>query len=96
MGLHRELFADPGRLLYMLLCRYFCQATGRKIRTAVVSSHQSLGEFAVWNQHWHTILLEGGFDHQDRFFFIPVGAGEALCEALRRTGFSIQKRHAHV
>jgi len=74
-----------GKLLYGLLSRYFCQAAGRKILTAMVSSHQSFGAFASWNPHWHTIVLEGGFDRQDHFFFIPIGAGDALCEAWRCT-----------
>ncbi len=26
------------------------------------------------------IVREGDFDHRDRFFFIPLGAGEALTE----------------
>ncbi len=30
------------------------------------------------------IVLEGGFDRHDRFFFIPIGAGVELCEAWRR------------
>lgn len=81
---HRELFADLGRLLYELLSHYFSQAAGRKIRTAMVSSHQTFGEYTSWHPHWHSIVLEGGFDRQDRFFFIPIGAGEALCEAWRR------------
>jgi hypothetical protein len=45
---------------------------------------QTLGQFAVWNPHWHTIVLEGGFDRSDRFFFIPLGANEALTEIWRR------------
>jgi hypothetical protein len=32
----------------------------------MVSSHQTFGQFAVWNPHWHTIVLEGGFDRSDR------------------------------
>ncbi len=27
----------------------------------------------TWNPHWHTIVLEGGFDCCERFFFIPLG-----------------------
>jgi hypothetical protein len=54
---HRELFADLGRLLYGLLCRYFCQAAGMAIRTAMVSSHQSFGEFASWNPRSYYLLL---------------------------------------
>jgi hypothetical protein len=29
-------------------------------------------------------VLEGGFDSHDRFFFIPLGANEALSEIWRR------------
>ena len=32
----------------------------------------------------HSIVLEGGFDSHDRFFFIPIGASEALQELWRR------------
>jgi hypothetical protein len=37
----RELFADIGRLLFDILTRYFTQAAGRSIYTAMVSSHQT-------------------------------------------------------
>jgi hypothetical protein len=46
----------------------------------MVRCHQTFGQFAVWNPHWHTIVLEGAFDRYDRFFFIPLGANEALAE----------------
>ena len=52
--------------------------------TGMVSSHQTFGEYATWHPHWHTIVLEGGFDSHDRFFFIPIGASEALQELWRR------------
>jgi hypothetical protein len=38
----------------------------------------------VWHPHWHSIVLEGGFDRHDRFSFIPLGASEALSEIWRR------------
>ena len=75
----RQLFADIGRLLFDILTRHFTLAAGRSIRTAMVSSHQTFGEFATWHPHWHAIVLEGGFDIQDRFFFIPLGANERAC-----------------
>ena len=52
----------------------------------MVSSHQTFGSFVVWNPHWHTIVLEGGFDRYDRFFFIALGATEALVEIWRLSG----------
>ena len=51
----------------------------------MASCHQTFGQFAVWNPHWHTIVLEGGLDRDDRFFFIPLGANEALTEIWRCT-----------
>jgi hypothetical protein len=38
----------------------------------------------VWHPHWHTIVLEGGFDRHDTFFYIPLGATAALIEIWRR------------
>jgi hypothetical protein len=67
----RELFADLGRLTFDILRRFFSQAAGRSLRCAMVSSHHTFGEFGVWHPHWHTIVLEGGFDRHDTFFFIP-------------------------
>jgi hypothetical protein len=80
----RELFADLGRLLFDILRRFFCQAAGRSLRCAMVCSHQTFGEFGVWHPHWHTIVLEGGFDRHDCLFFIPLGATAALTEIWRR------------
>ncbi len=79
----RSLYADLGRLIYELISDYYSEAAGRKIITGMVSSHQTFGEFAVWNPHWHTIVLEGGFDEWDRFVFIPLGASEGLCRLWR-------------
>ena len=39
----------------------------------------------MWHPHWHTIVLEGGFDRHDTFFFIPLGATAALTEIWRRS-----------
>ena len=50
----------------------------------MVSSHQTFSSFAVWNPHRHAIVLEGGFDRCDRFFFIPLGANEVQTEIWRR------------
>jgi hypothetical protein len=50
----------------------------------MLSSHQPFSSFAVCNTHWHAIVQEGGFDRCDRFFFIPIGAGEELSELWRR------------
>jgi Putative transposase len=52
--------------------------------TGMVSSYQTFGEFVTWHPHWHTILLEGGFESHDHFFFIPIGASPIPQELWRR------------
>jgi hypothetical protein len=82
---NRELFADLGRLTFDILRRFFCQAAGRSLHCAMVSSHQTFGKFGVWHPHWHSIVLEGGFDRHDTFFYIPLGATAALIEIWRHS-----------
>jgi hypothetical protein len=36
----------------------FCQAAGRSLRCAMVSSHQTFREFGVWHPRWHRIVRE--------------------------------------
>ncbi len=33
---------------------------------------QSSGSFYSFHPYWHSLLLEGGFDHEGRFFHIPT------------------------
>jgi hypothetical protein len=87
----RTLHADVSRLICRLLSGYFNEAVGRKIMTGMVSSHQTFGEYASRHPsvplregpHWHTIVLEGGFDRRDRFVSVPVGASEELVQFRR-------------
>ena len=37
-----------------------------------------------WNPHFHAIVLEGGFDDQGTFVYIPLGHLQAMTELLRR------------
>jgi len=78
------LFAEIGKLIFTLVSEYYGEAAGRPLATGMVSSHQTFGEYASWHPHWHTLVLEGGFDQYDRFYFIPLGASEGLQELWRR------------
>jgi predicted RNA-binding Zn-ribbon protein involved in translation (DUF1610 family) len=79
----RELHAELSRLMFSLLSSYFSEAAGQTITAGMVSSLQTFGEYASWNPHWHTIVLEGGFDRWDRFVFIPLGSSDGLKESWR-------------
>jgi hypothetical protein len=76
----RELFVDLGRMIFDILRRFFCHAAGRSLRCAMVSSHQTFGEFGGWHSHWHSLVLQGGFDRHDAFFLLLLGATAALTE----------------
>ena len=43
---------------------------GRPIRTGVIIAHQTFGDMLRWNPHFHSIVLEGGFDEQGTFLYI--------------------------
>ena len=59
-------------------------ATCSSIRTGVVIAHQTFGDMLRWNPHFHAIVLEGGFDEQGTFVYIPLGHLQAMTELLRR------------
>jgi hypothetical protein len=60
---------------------FFCPSRGQK-RTILLGEYLA-DDLLLRLPHWHTIVLEGGFDTHDRFFFIPIGAGACLQELWR-------------
>ena len=80
---NRELHAELSRLMFSLISSYFSEAAGTAVTAGMVSSLQTFGEYVSWNPHWHTIVLEGGFDQWDKFVFIPIGASDELVEIWR-------------
>ena len=46
-----------------------------------------------WNPHFHSIVLEGGFDEQGTFVYIPLGHLETLTELLRRRVIALLVAH---
>ena len=79
----RRLFADVSRLISRIIHDYYRQAAGRPMRTGLVIAHQTFGDMLRWNPHFHSIVLEGGFDDQGTFVYIPLGDLEAMTELLR-------------
>ena len=80
----RRLFGHVSRLIYRIIQEFYRQAAGRPIRTGVITAHQTFGDMLRWNPHFHSIVLEGGFDEQGTFVYIPLGHLETLTELLRR------------
>ncbi len=63
----RRLFSDVSRLIYDILREFYHEAAGRPLFTGIVVAHQTFGDRLRCNQHFHAIVLEGGFDDEGAF-----------------------------
>lgn len=50
---------------------YYDEVTGKKVETAAIIAYESSGDFLRWNSHWHGIILEGAFDKEGNFVYLP-------------------------
>ena len=65
---------DRGVLLY----------GGWAILSAAVVAYQAFGDSLRFNPHFHTLILEGGFDSSGQFYHLPIHDTAPLAECLRR------------
>jgi hypothetical protein len=79
----RRLFAEVSRLTYEVLREFYREAAGRPLLTGMVIAHQTFGDMLRWNPHFHAIVLEGGFDDEGTFFFIPFSGLHSMVEVFR-------------
>ena len=42
------------------------------------------GDFVRFNPHWHGLLLEGGFDDEGNFVYLPIVSTKDMTELFRR------------
>ncbi len=80
----RKLFGEVSRLIFQMIQSFYNEAAGKNIRTASVISFQTAGDFLRFNSHYHGIVLEGGFDEEGNFVFIPFGNLDKMSEYFRR------------
>ncbi len=71
-------------LISKMIQEYYKTLTGKNIRTGIVLAYQSFGDFLRFNPHFHSLILEGGFDEDDNFIFIPITNLVKMKELLRR------------
>ena len=50
----------------------------------MVIAYQTFGDMLRFNPHFHAIVLEGGFDEEGNFVFIPFSGLEKMTEYFRR------------
>ena len=89
----RRLFGHVSQLIYRIIQEFYHQAAGRPIRTGVIIAHQTFGDMLRWNPHFHAIVLEGGFDEQGTFGYIPLGHLQAMTELPRRRVVALLVAH---
>ena len=63
---------------------YYDEASSKKIETGMILSYQTSGDFARWNHHFHTLLIEGGFDDKGNFVYLPISSTVRMTELFRR------------
>jgi hypothetical protein len=78
------LFSDISKLIYTLIEDFYTEAAGREIQSGAVLVYQSFGDMMRFNSHWHGIVLEGGFDSEGNFSFIPIHSLNSMTEVFRR------------
>jgi len=63
---------------------YYDEAANKKIETGMLLSYQTSGDFARWNPHWHALLIEGGFDEEGKFVYLPISSTLPMTELFRK------------
>jgi len=81
---NRKLFADISRLIYSIIRDFYEEAAGKEIKTGMVIAHQTFGDMLRWNPHFHCLVLEGGFDDEGNFVYIPFSDLKKMTEYFRR------------
>ena len=78
---------------YRLLGEFFDEAAGRSLLTGMVIAHQIFGDMLRWNPHFHTIVLDGGFDEESTFFYIPFSGLRSMIEVFRCRVITLLVQH---
>jgi Putative transposase len=67
-----------------MIKEFYKEAAGKRIITGIVIAYQTFGDMLRFNPHFHAIVLEGGFDEDGNFLFIPFSGLEKMSEYFRR------------
>ena len=51
---------------------------------AGIIAYESSGDFLRWNPHFHSLILEGGFDEEGNFVFLPISDTSKITELFGR------------
>ncbi|GAH21957.1 unnamed protein product, partial [marine sediment metagenome] len=59
-------------LIFDMLQSYYNEVSGKSIQTGSIIAYESAGDFLRWNSHRHGLVLEGGFDEEGNFVYLPI------------------------
>jgi hypothetical protein len=80
----QRLFSEISSLIFSMITNFYQAAARTTIRSAAVIAYQPFGDLLRFNSHWHALILEGGFDAEDQFVFLPIHDTQKLTEYFRR------------
>jgi hypothetical protein len=80
----RLLFAEVSRLIYTIISEFYAAAAAKTLLTGIVTAFQSYGDLLRWNAHFHSLVVEGGFDETGRFIHVPLSDLGQMTEVFRR------------
>ena len=78
------MFSEISSPIFSLITGFYQAAAGTRIRSAAVVAYQPFGDLLRFNSHWHALILEGGFDAEGQFVFLPIHDTQKLTECFRR------------
>ena len=80
----QRLFGLISRLIFSLITEFYSAAAGKPISSAAVLAYQPFGDALRFNPHFHALFLEGGFDPDGQFYFLPIHDTARLTQLLRQ------------
>lgn len=80
----KSLFADISKMIFKLINKFYNLAACKSITTGCALCYQSYGNLLRHNSHFHGVLLEGGFDKEGNFIFIPIHNTVKLTQSFRQ------------
>jgi hypothetical protein len=80
----QRLFGRISRLIFSLIAEFYSAAAGKPISSASILAYQPFGDALRFNPHFHALILEGGFDPNGQFYFLPIHDTARIAQLLRQ------------
>jgi hypothetical protein len=80
----KSLFAEISKMIFKLINKFYNLAACKSITTGCALCYQSYGDLLRFNSHFHGVFLEGGFDKDGNFIFIPIHDTTKLTQSFRK------------